>query len=606
MDQKGTQEPDWPVCATVGCIGIRRDGQEDCLAHVSTQVRKAILAALKPGANLDLRGTPIDAELLSLVLAAVQSKDGPPSLAVVQFQRAQFTGDAAFRGVQFSDFAAFGGAHFDGDAEFDGAQFGDFAWFEEAQFIGSTSFSETQFSGSTSFRMSQFGGDAEFDEAQFSGLTSFWEARFGERADFDGAQFEYAEFLAARFTGDASFSGAQFTGDLLFSGAQFTGDAAFRGAQFMRAEAFGPALVAGSLTFDQASFDGAITIEVVGPELSCVGTRFAEAATLRLRRAQVVLDRAVFAKPSTVTFAPEPFGQYSLAARREVEMFDEGRVARTESGRWLRPRLLSLREVDVATLTLSELDLGPCLFQGAHHLDQLRIEGARPFASTPTGWIFGRVGGQGVPVWRWTRRQALAEEHHWRARRRLPATPSGRPHPRLVGWSDPEVQTPRWLATRSGRPVQLLRPGRIAALYRALRKAQEDGKDEPGAADFYYGEMEMRRLAPATPWGERVILTMYWLVSGYALRGLRALAWLLAIVVGLACLLQAIGFDGGDPGFRDAGIYAAQSTISIGSGSKALTEDVSWAGEVLRIVLRLVGPVLLGLVLLSVRNRVKR
>jgi hypothetical protein len=147
-------------------------------------------------------------------------------------------------------------------------------------------------------------------------------------------------------------------------------------------------------------------------------------------------------------------------------------------------------------------------------------------------------------------------------------------------------------------------------LYRALRKAQEDSKDEPGAADFYYGEMEMRRLEPATPWGERVILWLYWLVSGYGLRGLRALAWLAAVVVGLAGLLQAVGFNGGDPGFRDALIYAAQSTLSIASGNMALSEHVSWAGEVLRIVLRIVlrlaGPVLLGLALLAVRNRVKR
>jgi hypothetical protein len=90
------------------------------------------------------------------------------------------------------------------------------------------------------------------------------------------------------------------------------------------------------------------------------------------------------------------------------------------------------------------------------------------------------------------------------------------------------------------------------------------------------------------------------------LRGLRALAWLVAVVVGLAGLLQAIGFSGGDPGFRDALIYAAQSTISIASGNTALTGHVSWAGEALRIVLRLAGPVLLGLALLAVRNRVKR
>jgi hypothetical protein len=41
----------------------------------------------------------------------------------------------------------------------------------------------------------------------------------------------------------------------------------------------------------------------------------------------------------------------------------------------------------------------------------------------------------------------------------------------------------------------VLDPRQIAGLYRALRKGREDIKDEPGAADFYSGEMEMRRRA---------------------------------------------------------------------------------------------------------------
>jgi len=73
----------------------------------------------------------------------------------------------------------------------------------------------------------------------------------------------------------------------------------------------------------------------------------------------------------------------------------------------------------------------------------------------------------------------------------------------------------------TGQPAQPLEPDRLAVLYRALRKAQEDSKNEPGAADFYYGEMEMRRHDPHTPWAEQVILWLYWLVSGYGLRRLR-------------------------------------------------------------------------------------
>ena len=314
----------------------------------------------------------------------------------------------------------------------------------------------------------------------------------------------------------------------------------------------------------------------------------------------------MFAKPSTVAFAPEPFTRYDPELGREIESFGEGAVAQADGGRRSRPRLLSLRGVDVATLTLSDLDLGACLFQGTHHLDALRIEGVRPFADTPGAWRL-RLGRWWVPVWRrWSRRQTLAEEHHWRGEPAAPPMPGRRVRLRRPAWHGPACQTPGWVAVQTRHDVQRLTPDRLAVLYRALRKAQEDSKNEPGAADFYYGEMEMRRHDRHTPWAEWVIVWLYWLVSGYGLRGLRALAWLAAVIVGLAGLLQAIGFDGGDPGFRDAVIYAAQSTISVASGNTALTEHVSWAGEVLRIVLRLVGPLLLGLALLAVRNRVKR
>jgi hypothetical protein len=129
------------------------------------------------------------------------------------------------------------------------------------------------------------------------------------------------------------------------------------------------------LAFERATFEEDITIEAVGAELSCVGTRFTQATTLRLRRTQVVLDGAVFAKPSTIAFAPDPFKHYEQDVPGEVESFREDTVAQADAGKRSRPRLLSLRGVDVATLTLSELDLAACLFQGAHHLDALRIEG---------------------------------------------------------------------------------------------------------------------------------------------------------------------------------------------------------------------------------------
>jgi hypothetical protein len=126
-------------------------------------------------------------------------------------------------------------------------------------------------------------------------------------------------------------------------------------------------------------------------------------------------------------------------------------------------------------------------------------------------------------------RLVLAEEHEWGATQ----GPSS-------GWCGDDIKRPPWLDELDRRLGVLdeseerteLRPRRIAAIYRALRKGREDEKDEPGAADFYYGEMEMRRPDPTRTRAERAILWLYWLVSGYGLRATRALA---SLFVTLQC-----------------------------------------------------------------------
>jgi hypothetical protein len=92
----------------------------------------------------------------------------------------------------------------------------------------------------------------------------------------------------------------------------------------------------------------------------------------------------------------------------------------------------------------------------------------------------------------------------------------------------------------------VLEPRQIAALYRSLRKAREDNKDEAGAGDLYYGEMEMRRRDPhgvqaqrefTRARSERAVLTAYFSLAGYGLKAGRALVSLaLAITIGGALL----------------------------------------------------------------------
>lgn len=162
---------------------------------------------------------------------------------------------------------------------------------------------------------------------------------------------------------------------------------------------------------------------------------------------------------------------------------------------------------------------------------------------------------------------------------------------------------PDWVVQRTGRSHQTLAPEHLASLYRSLRKAQEDSKNEPGAADFYYGEMEMRRRSSATPLSERFILHLYWLSSGYALRASRAVALLLCPLVLNGILYYLIGIPGArGSSLVSSTVYVVETALLLPAEQLQLSIPI----RILRIVLRLATPVLVGLTILSVRNRIKR
>jgi hypothetical protein len=256
-----------------------------------------------------------------------------------------------------------------------------------------------------------------------------------------------------------------------------------------------------------------------------------------------------------------------------------------------RPRVMSLRQANVEHLALGNVDLRACRFFGAHGLDELRIEAGCEFDKPPDGWRHQTL--RGEYVWRYTRRRTLAEEHRWRERHRGSL---------MFSWYPPECHAPRWLA----RPEQALGPGQIAPLYRAMRKGLEDLKNEPGAADFYYGEMEMRRHDKESTLSERSIIFLYWVVSGYGLRASRALLALAFTIIALGAIpLTLWGFRPAPP-YGRALLFAVQSSISLLRAPTTTPGHETAGGHVIEIFLRLAGPLFFGLALLALRGRVKR
>jgi hypothetical protein len=114
----------------------------------------------------------------------------------------------------------------------------------------------------------------------------------------------------------------------------------------------------------------------------------------------------------------------------------------------------------------------------------------------------------------------------------------------------------------------------------------------------------MRRHAVTTPAAERIVLTLYWLLSGYGLRATRALTALAALILAAAPALEYTGFHWRPPGYLDSLLYAAGSVLSL-TPTGHLPALTHW-GEVIRILLRVAGPVLLGLAALALRGRVER
>lgn len=681
--------PHWPHCGQgatseypVGCLGVHVPGRTACLAHLPDAERDAYLAGLAPGTDVDHRGTTFTEPLLNALLDALRDPGtGRSRMGTALFDSAIFQGTAHFESVIFQGDALFGTATFEGNASFESAVFHGDALFDPTIFKGfvqfhlatfrsdarfqsaifeskaATAFTSVTFEGDASFISARFKsaalftsavferdasfllasfessiqfvsaffkGDARFDQATFRHYAQFDSAVFGGVAEFDqvtfhssvaftwtrcgnGARFDratfhgFVQFHSTTFGNDALFTSATFKNDAWFRSTNFEKDARFEGAVFEQAAELGPLVCVGRVVLSGAVFGRPVTLSFATRRLECRRTRWSSTAELRLRYATVDFAHAVFEYPLTIAAEAEPF------ALHDGQPLPEQDLARAPDA---RVRISSLRGVDAAHLVLADVDLSGCLFTGTVHLDQVRLEGACSFDTVPTGTHWRRW----RPV-RFTARRTLAEEHHWRTHR-----------PTAVrGWN---------VAVFDAGHVG---PTQLAPAYRALRKAFEDGKNEPGAADFYYGEMEMRRHdRTGTTRSERGLLRGYWLLSGYGLRASRALGWLAAAMLVTIVLLMGFGLP------KDSPKQEATGTVPPGGGrvtfeidkadpenptgdrftgerfEKALNvtlnsvvfrssgQDLTTTGTYTEMTSRVTEPVLLGLAVLAVRNRVKR
>jgi hypothetical protein len=199
------------------------------------------------------------------------------------FAKARFEAAASFKRSKFAGIADFDEAAFSTEGDFELAQFAMesdgplviSARFSRCHFAGRADFRETAFAGNAKFARTRFAEGMRFDAASFrntadfagvcaKGIAAFAQAHFASDVSFVDAQLnDEARFAEARFDGEASFERVEFEGDTLFRGADFARHTSFERAEFDGRAGFGavqfaaPANFAGSRFKDQADFAAA-------------------------------------------------------------------------------------------------------------------------------------------------------------------------------------------------------------------------------------------------------------------------------------------------------------------------------------------------------------
>jgi hypothetical protein len=398
-------------------------------------------------------------------------------------------------------------------------------------------------------------GSALCERASFPDGAPFGGTIFLRAADFSEAVFGgIAAFNDAEFCGCARFDDSKFE-VARFGASKFGGDVSFLNANVMTELKLESVSITGALSLDGIRAAGQVDVRAAATSVTCTHGLFSGRATLQLEGSPLILTDTVFEQSA------------------RVDGLSGGPVS-----------VSSLRGVDAEHLTLANADLSHCLIYGLRRPEQLRLAGHIKFLPTPRGWRPR----WGWLRWRWTNRNALYEEHLWRQHSDRYA----------------DIWPPIDPAGHVNETAPIPEPELLAVLYRQLRQAIENARNEPGAADFYYGEMEMRRISTDRR-DERLLLTLYWLVSGYGLRASRSLFLLAALILLAALGLQRAGFPGTTHGYADCLLYASGSVFSLDLIGHLGTVLTDW-GQLIRITLRVCGPLLLGLGALAVRGRIKR
>lgn len=416
-------------------------------------------------------------------------------------------------------------------------------------------FAHMIFPGWTDFFQTTFnkGQSVEFRSAKFLGPAVFALTRFERRS---------ANFSGVEFSDFASFDSAEFQYGATFSGARFNKQANFRGAQFLF----------GSCFFERARFNGETTFE------ACKFTDHV------IFQESVFAGRAFFSPTENhKNYTGPMFMEAALVSFRDIIVLPPGEIIFRETD--LRRCLLlntDVRKIQFSNVTWPQIKDS---FELSGYLRRYQKKLPSIGAQIPR---FLRL-----CLWkirqRWPqvgRRVCVYDELFHFKRTGLQSGPRKHPWPQ------------------------------IERLYRQLKQHYEDQRDFRRANDFHYGEKEALRKNPETPVDLRALLTAYWLVSGYGERALRPFIWLVALLFGCAGCYLLVGLKGirtwdttemlsfWNPGDWLQALHYSLQAMTFARG-EAVAIPMGYARFV-HTIQGIIGPLLVGLFALALRQKLKR
>lgn len=619
------------------CPGRAWPGHRACFGHLQSNERGEVLEAVHatPDGEIDvLRRSAVPRGVLEEVLA-VLAPTGQCARGI-DGRGAIFDDTLAIRGMEFA-----GPVRFSAVAAKQSVDIGDSTFLQGVTFQGakverSMVVKDTVVKRGLVLNEAAVGENLTLRRVRLSSMQASRATVAGSTTVSGSVLLRDSNFKKIRFGGRLAFTDCTFAGNLQLNRAESDSEFELQGCEVLATLSMTAArcsalllrkvVVRRGASLNDMHVSGAVIVDLAAKRnVDLNGSNLGAADLKVITPHSLILNRANFSARALIRVEGARVVAVALTARDGILVEQaKGSIDLTcaqLSGASLfhgrdAPQLVGLRQASAGAIRVVAYDIGHARLSGAAELDKFQWSDERSLWRTPSvarrcvneaRVLIKRapLGPQRLRAT--TARPAIADEWDLRTKRSS------------FGWHLPEAVRD---AENSPAAEQ------VEELYRQLRKGREAAGDHAGASAYYYGEMEMRRLAAPAVSLERFVLGAYRVASGYGVRVGRPLLLLFAVWAALA--LGFTGFGLVDPGSpyapRPAAEakadacgaevrvsrrclppatsiqYAAESLVSLPGEQPALTQS----GRALRLGGRLVGPVLIALLVLAIRNRVKR